>query len=278
MSDRDVLMDLDRIDARVFSGDWLEDEAERNVFRSHLDRWTRELDGFEKTDDAEESAKEDPMAPGDGYRIVGDDERLLETDERKYSHYDLEYSHYDLADWRPVTSMDSWHRYGTVSQLRNAFPTWNNVVIRRKVDVNDESPEPFTPEELTASYRAIPAADLPPVESTEDWVEIHDPTHIRRRCDWVAGRTDNPDEWQQCDLSIGKRQSTYPDSKLRCRRKDLPVMQSNTVTDHVTLKLWLCWDHKGQKQGRWHVGQPKGWLHAVDTGITMEVPVNGGAK
>ena len=68
-----------------------------------------------------------------------------------------------------------------------------------------------------------------PQESPDDWVEITDPEHVRRECDFVAGKTDHPDEWNQCTTTIGWSQAAYPESKLRCRRKDLPVVKSPPV-------------------------------------------------
>lgn len=44
--------ELERIDAAVFSGDWLEDPEERKTFREYVERWSRELDGFTSATDA----------------------------------------------------------------------------------------------------------------------------------------------------------------------------------------------------------------------------------
>jgi hypothetical protein len=74
-----------------------------------------------------------------------------------------------------------------------------------------------------------------PQESPDDWVEITDPEHVRRECDCVAGKTDHPDEWTPCVATVGHSQAAYPESKIRCRRKDLPVVKS---PECVAVRLW----------------------------------------
>lgn len=70
-------------------------------------------------------------------------------------------------------------------------------------------------------------------QSPEDWVEITDPNHIRRSCDFVAGKTVYPNCWEPCTTTIGFSQAAYPLSKIRCLRKDLPVVKA-----HIPVSLY----------------------------------------
>jgi len=86
------------------------------------------------------------------------------------------------------------------------------------VEITDPNRTQITKEEAEALVK--------PQESPYDWVEITDPNHVRRACDFVAGKTCHPDKWVTCRATIGFSQSAWPESKIRCRRKDLPVMPS----------------------------------------------------
>jgi hypothetical protein len=102
-------------------------------------------------------------------------------------------------------------------------------------------PERFTAEELTKSYYSIPAADLPVVESPDDWVEIdrHEHSeHIPRSGIDVLLRSENDPE-----LAASRNASLTPSicSKISditwngwkwvCRRKDLPAKQPRYQSD-----------------------------------------------
>jgi antitoxin (DNA-binding transcriptional repressor) of toxin-antitoxin stability system len=67
-----------------------------------------------------------------------------------------------------------------------------------------------------------------PVESPDDWVEITDshPEHIRRTCDQVCGKTEDPNCWHWVNHTVGYSQHAYPNSRIRCRRKNLPAVES----------------------------------------------------
>ena len=89
-----------------------------------------------------------------------------------------------------------------------------------------------------------------PQESPDDWVEITDPEHVRRECDFVAGKTDHPDKWTPCVATIGWSQAAYPESKLRCRRKDLPVVKS---PKYVPVRLVCSTEDIGSVIWRMHI-------------------------
>lgn len=84
----------------------------------------------------------------------------------------------------------------------------------------------FSSEGRTQITKEQASALLSPQESPDDWVEITDPEHVRRACDFVKGTTGHPDKWTPCVATVGYSQAAYPDSKIRCRRKDLPPLPS----------------------------------------------------
>ena len=79
------------------------------------------------------------------------------------------------------------------------------------------------------------------VESPDDWVEITDthPGHIRRLCDQVCGKYDRESihNWHYVGGTVGYSQYAYPESRIRCRRKDLPV--SVPCIKRVPVRLWI---------------------------------------
>lgn len=77
-------------------------------------------------------------------------------------------------------------------------------------------------------------------ESPNDWVEITEthPGHIRRACDQVCGKTEQPDFWLDVNWTIGMPQRLYPKSRIRCRRKDVP-QRDTPALKRVDVRLWL---------------------------------------
>jgi hypothetical protein len=103
-------------------------------------------------------------------------------------------------------------------------------------DSFDWQPEVFTQEELTASYQAIPAADLPPVESPDDWVtqDRVPPRHGIDQVqwsDWESSLWVNlPRGWYPPKIHGYRDEEDDTVLSVRCRRKDLPVMPSPVET------------------------------------------------
>ena len=97
-------------------------------------------------------------------------------------------------------------------------------------------PQPFTQEELTAPYQAIPAADLPPVESPDDWVtqDRVPPRHGIDQVqwsDWESSLWVNlPRGWYPPKIHGYRDEEDDTVLSVRCRRKDLPVMPSPVET------------------------------------------------
>ena len=79
------------------------------------------------------------------------------------------------------------------------------------------------------------------VESPDDWVEITDthPGHIHRLCDQVCGKyaRESIHNWHYVGCTVGYSQYAYPESCIRCRRKDLPV--SVPCIKRVPVRLWI---------------------------------------
>jgi len=98
-----------------------------------------------------------------------------------------------------------------------------------------------------------------PQESPDDWVEITDPNHVRRACDFVAGKTGHPDQWFTCTATIGFSQAAWPESRIRCRRKDLPVVESPDD--------WVTQDRvpprRGIDQVHWSNWESHKWIDAA---------------
>ena len=96
--------------------------------------------------------------------------------------------------------------------------------------------EVFTQEELTASYQAIPAADLPPVESPDDWVtqDRVPPRHGIDQVQWSDWESslwvNSPRGWYPPKIHGYRDEEDDTVLSVRCRRKDLPVMPSPVET------------------------------------------------
>ena len=83
-----------------------------------------------------------------------------------------------------------------------------------------------------------------PIGSQNDWVEITDthPNHIRRACDEVCGKTERPDDWVPVSKTVGYSQHAFPESRIRCLRRDVPevVYDPKTFTSD-----WGPFEQKG---------------------------------
>ena len=78
----------------------------------------------------------------------------------------------------------------------------------------------------------------------EEWVEITDPEHVVRECDYFNPYKVHPEGgWTACCGSVGIKRGTRPDLGFRCRRKDLPAKKRT-----VTVPKWLC-----LSGASWHV-------------------------
>ena len=79
------------------------------------------------------------------------------------------------------------------------------------------------------------------VESSDDWVEITDshPGHIRRLCDQVCDKyaRESIHNWHYVKCTVGYSQHAYPMSRIRCRRKNLPVAVPGIK--RVPVRLWI---------------------------------------
>lgn len=120
-------------------------------------------------------------------------------DERRYH-----YSSGDISAWADSACMD-WNR-----PVMNRAPIkhsggWVELRCRRK--------------------------DLPPVESTDDWVETTDPEYVLRAAiDEVLYSVENiGSEWQKVYPSAGMKLGDSQYEKARCRRRDLPAPQPKTM-------------------------------------------------
>ena len=104
------------------------------------------------------------------------------------------------------------------------------------IDPNDMPLNPV-PGKVVATGTKTPQ----PVESPDDWVEITDshPGHIRRLCDQVCDKyaRESIHNWHYVGggdaCTVGYSQHAYPMSRIRCRRKNLPVAVPSIITEYV---------------------------------------------
>ena len=116
------------------------------------------------------------------------------------------------------------------------------------IDPNDMPLNPV-PGKVVATGTKTPQ----PVESPDDWVEITDshPGHIRRLCDQVCDKyaRESIHNWHYVGCTVGHSQHAYPMSRIRCRRKNLPVAvpaTSETITADTDNMAAIIAEHTQQ--------------------------------
>ena len=72
-------------------------------------------------------------------------------------------------------------------------------------------------------------ADIEPVESPDDWVEITDGEHVIRAIDQVNARGNGDGGWSAAHSSIGSMVKDNEYLIVRCRRRDLPAAEYNAM-------------------------------------------------
>ena len=146
-------------------------------------------------------------------------------------------------DWEPETFPQYWTTLETGGQAafiklisesqwvcvrKDGSETQRNSYVLREMLLRDRT-------RLTEA-EALALLDKPqqPAEDAEEWVEITDPEHVLRECDWLNVIVDNcpftEAGWTQCNSTVGSKVAQGYGCVFRCRRKDLPAKKRRTVT------------------------------------------------
>ncbi len=132
-----------------------------------------------------------------------------------------------------------------------------------------------------------------PVESPDYW-EVQDRVPARKGIDERAWDDGGPLEWNDAGIMCGWNpmpmhgtQHNKKTLRLRCRRKDLPPLETQKTkppeppkpepaTRTIILKQWIVWDMPGSEYEIWSVCRPPLFRNVHETGQTKEekIPIN----